>query len=78
MSVLGQLQPHRSRAAAAALPPNNGHEGARSARPLWADFVVEVGLEGRVGWADDFLRSRQGQRFAPARYGAAALMHWKL
>jgi hypothetical protein len=35
-----------------------------------ADFVVEVGLEGRVGWADDFLR--------PARYGAAALMHWKL
>ena len=43
-----------------------------------ADFVVEVGLEGRVGWADDFLRSRQGQRFAPAPYGAAALMHWKL
>jgi hypothetical protein len=24
--------------------------------PLMADFVVEVGLEGRVGWADDFLR----------------------
>ena len=43
-----------------------------------ADFVVEVGLEGRVGWADDFLRSRRGQRFAPAAYGAAALMHWKL
>jgi hypothetical protein len=40
-----------------------------------ADFVVEVGLEGRVGWADDFLRWRQGQRFAPAPYGAAALMH---
>src|ERR1700752_4174115 len=24
--------------------------------PLLADFVVEVGLEGRWGWADDFLR----------------------
>ena len=50
----------------------------RRTSPLLADFVVEVGLEGRVGWADDFLRSRQGQRFAPAPYGAAALMHWKL
>ena len=46
--------------------------------PQMADFVAEIGLEGRVGWADDFLRSRQGQRFAPAQYGAAALMHWKL
>jgi hypothetical protein len=46
--------------------------------PLVADFVVEVGLEGRVGWADDFLRSRQGQRFAPAHTGRPLLMHWKL
>jgi len=45
----------------------------RPARPLWADFVVEIGLEGRVGWADDFLRSRQGQRFAPAPYGTKKL-----
>ena len=52
--------------------PESGHSLRPSECPLWADFVVEVGLEGRVGWADDFLRSRQGQRFAPARYGAAA------
>jgi hypothetical protein len=24
---------------------------------LLADFVVEVGLEGRVGWADDFFEA---------------------
>jgi hypothetical protein len=58
--------------------PESGHSVAHLGCLLWADFVVEVGLEGRVGWADDFLRSRQGQRFAPAPYGAAALMHWKL
>ena len=36
--------------------PKSGHSPARSGCLLWADFVVEVGLEGRVGWADDFLR----------------------
>jgi hypothetical protein len=32
-----------------------------------ADFVVEVGLEGRVGWADDFLRP--AFRASPIRGG---------
>ncbi|MFY9772027.1 MAG: hypothetical protein WAK04_17585, partial [Xanthobacteraceae bacterium] len=31
-----------------------------------ADFVVEVGLEGRVGWADDFLSAF---RASPIRGG---------
>src|SRR6202040_3087197 len=35
--------------------------------PLVADFVVEVGLEGRVGWADDFLRP--AFRASPIRGG---------
>ena len=34
---------------------------------LLADFVAEVGLEGRVGWADDFLRP--AFRASPIRGG---------
>src|SRR5690242_5278530 len=66
MSALGQKQTFWPISRHVRFTPKSGHRSARLQCPLWADFVVEVGLEGRVGWADDFLRSRQGQRFAPA------------
>jgi hypothetical protein len=40
--------------------PKSGHPSASSRCQLWADFVVEVGLEG--GWADDFLRPAFSRR----------------
>jgi hypothetical protein len=49
MSALGQKQTFWPISRHVRFTPKSGHRSARLQCPLWADFVVEVGLEGRVG-----------------------------
>ena len=61
MSQLGQTRSSDDVPSHVSFSPDRDRIADIPALRIWADFVAEFILEGRVGWIDDFLRSMQSQ-----------------